>query len=72
MFVNREESREADNKNVNFPTQFCLESISDKFCAIDSRDVSLKGNVYDFSDDYVIDKSDILSIHKSIYWLRII
>ena len=31
----------------------------------DPRGVSLKGNVYDFSVDYnVINKSDILNIHK--------
>ena len=30
-----------------------------------SREVSLNGNVYDFSVDYnSIDKSDILNIHK--------
>ena len=39
----------ADNKNVNFPTQFCLGSISIGFSATESREVSLKGNVYDFS-----------------------
>ena len=33
----------------------------------DPRGVSLKGNVYDFSVDYnVINKSDILSIHKCL------
>ena len=41
----------ADNKNVNFPTQFCLGSISDGFSNIESRDVSLNENVYDFSVD---------------------
>ena len=55
----------ADNKNVNFPTQFCLENISNGFRAIESREVSLNGNVHDFSVDYnSIDKSDILSIYK--------
>ena len=38
----------AANKNVNFPSQFCLESISNKFDYIDSKEVPLKGNVYDF------------------------
>ena len=53
----------ADNKNVNFQTQFCLESKSNKFGAIDSREVSLKGYVYDFLVDYnPIYKSDILNI----------
>ena len=32
----------------NYPTQFCLESISDGLSAIQSAEVSLKGNVYDF------------------------
>ena len=60
----------ADNKNdnkliINFTTQFCIGSISNKFGAIDYREVFLKGNVYDFLVDYnAIDKSDILDIHK--------
>ena len=50
----------ADNKNVNFPTWFCLGSISDGF-----REVSLNAIVYDFSVDYnSIYRSDMLSIHK--------
>ena len=56
-----------DNKNTNFPAQFCLGSISNGFSATESREVSLNGNVYDFSVDYnSIDKSDILNIHTSI------
>ena len=35
-------------KNVNFPTQFCLGSISNKSGAVDYREDSVKGNVYDF------------------------
>ena len=42
----------ANNKNVNFPTQFCLGSISNGFGATESREVSLKWNLYDFSVDY--------------------
>ena len=38
-------------KSVNFATQFCLESISNEFSATESREVSLNGNVYDFSVD---------------------
>ena len=38
----------ADNKNVNFLTQFCLGSISNGFSAHESREVSSNGNVYDF------------------------
>ena len=67
MFVNGEEvfNFKADNKNVNFPTQFCLGSISNGFSASESTEASLNSNVYDFSVDYSsIDKSDILSIHK--------
>ena len=41
----------ANNKNVNFPTQFCLGSISNRFRAPEFREVSLNGNVYDFSVD---------------------
>ena len=49
-----------NNKNVNFATQLCLGSISNGFSNTESREVSLNGNVYDFSVDYnSIDKSDI-------------
>ena len=52
-----------DNKNVNFPTQFCLGSISNGFRNTESREVSLNKNVYDFSvDKSSIDKYDILNI----------
>ena len=67
MFVNGKEicKFESNNNNDSFPTQFCVGGISNKLDAIDSRGVSLKGNVYDFSVDYnVINKSDILNIHK--------
>ena len=51
---------DCSNKNVNFATQFCLGSISNKFNYVDAEEISLKGNVYDFSVDYnSIDKSDI-------------
>ena len=33
----------ASNKNVNFPSQFCLGSISNKFNYVESEEVSLKG-----------------------------
>ena len=51
LFVNRKEifKFKADNKSLNFPTQFCLGSISNGFSANESRDVSLNENVYDFS-----------------------
>ena len=67
LFVNGKEifNFKDDNKNVNFPTQFCLGSISNGLSAAESKEVSLNGNVYDFSVDYnYIDKSDILNIHK--------
>ena len=55
----------ANNKNVNFSTQFCLGVISNGFCATESREVTLKGNLYDFSVDYnAIENSDIWNIHK--------
>ena len=56
---------QADNKNVNFPTQSCLGSISNGFRAHESGEVPLNGNVYHFSVDYnSINKSSILNIHK--------
>ena len=54
-----------NNKIVNFPTQFCLGSISNGFSATESREVFLNGNVHDFSVDYnSIHKSDISKIQK--------
>ena len=50
-------------------TQFCLGSISNGFGAINSREVSLKVNVFDFffSVDYnAIDKPDLLNIHNDL------
>ena len=45
--------------------QFCLGSVCNGYGATDSREVFLKGNVYDFSVDYnPTDKSDILIILK--------
>ena len=67
LFVNGKEilKFKADNKNVNFPTQFCLRSFSNGFITTESREVSSNGNVYDFSVHYnSIKKSDILNIHK--------
>ena len=57
----------ANNKNVNFPAEFCLESISNGLGATDTRKVSLKGIIYDLSVDYnAIDKSGILNNHKCL------
>ena len=67
LFVHKQEilKFKANNKSVNFPTQFYLESISNGFSATEYREVSLIGNVYDFSITYnSIDKSDILNIDK--------
>ena len=69
LFVNEKEifKFNGDNKNVNFPTQFSLESISNGFSATESREVSLNGKVYDVSVNYnVIDKSGILDILKYV------
>ena len=67
IFVNGKEiyKFKASNENVNFPTQFCLGRISKKLGAIDSKEVFLKRNMFDFSVDYKsTDKSNILNIHK--------
>ena len=67
LFVNGIEiyKFKASNKNINFPTQFCVGSIFNGFSALEFREVSLNGNVYDFSTDYnSVDKSNILNIHK--------
>ena len=54
LFVNGKEifKFKADNTNVRFPTQFCLGSVSNGFSATESGEVSLNGNMYDFSADY--------------------
>ena len=67
LFINGKEifKFKADNKNVSFPTQFCLGSTSNGLGATESREVSLNENVYDFSVDYnSINKSDTLNICK--------
>ena len=67
LFVNGREifKFKDDNENVNFPSQYCLGSISKGFSATESREVILNGNVYDFSVDHnSIDKSDILNIRS--------
>ena len=57
----------AYTKDFNFPAQFCLGSISGKLCINESKEVSSKRNIYDFSVDYnAIDKSGILKIHKYV------
>ena len=63
LFVNGKEiyKLKVDNKNANFPTQFCRGSTSNGFSNTESREVSLNGNVYDFSVDY---NSNTLNIHK--------
>ena len=69
LLVNEKEifKFKGDNKNVNFPTQFSLESISNGFSATESREVSLNGKVYDVSVNYnAIDKSGILNILKYV------
>ena len=54
LFVNGKEifKFKTDNKNVNFPTQFCIGRISNGFSATESRKVFLNENVYDFSVNY--------------------
>ena len=54
-----------NNKNVKFPNQIFLETISNKSSALESREVPLNRNAYVFSVDYNgIYKSDILNFHK--------
>ena len=67
LFVNGKEiyKFKASTKSVSFPSQCSLGSIYNKFDYVESKEVSFKGNVYDFSLDYeAIDKSNILNIHK--------
>ena len=50
LFVNGKEifKFKTDNKNVNFPTQFCIGRISNGFSAAESRKVYLYENVYEY------------------------
>ena len=56
----------ANNKDVNFSTQFYLGKVCiGKIAAAESTEVSFKGSVYDFSVDYnAISKSDIINIYN--------
>ena len=51
----------ANNKDVNFSTQFYVGKVCiGKIAAAESTEVSFKGSVYDFSVDYnAINKSDV-------------
>ena len=67
LFVNGKEiyKFKANNGDVDFPAQFCLGSISNKFSLFESKEVCLKGITYDFSVDCnAIAVDDILDIHK--------
>ena len=61
MFVNGKDflKIKADNKNVNFPIQFCLGSVSS------ATEKSLNGNVNNVSVNYdSVDKFDRLNFHE--------
>ena len=65
LLVNGKEIFKFKADGKNFPTHFCLGNISNGFSAVESREVSLNGNMYEFSVDYnSIDKLDILNIRK--------
>ena len=51
----------AGNKNVNFPTKFCLGGISYKFSSFESKEIRLKDFVHDYN---AIAFHDILYIYK--------
>ena len=66
-FVNGKEIHKfkASNKNDIFPSQFCFRSISNEFDSNDLNEVSIRGNVHDFSGHYdAIDKSNLLNINN--------
>ena len=56
LFVNGKEicKFKASNKTNNFPSRFCLGSISNESDSDDLNEVSFKGNVYNFSVDMMI------------------
>ena len=51
LFVNEKKiyKFKASNKYVDFQIQFCLGNISKEFDVTESGEISLKGNLYDFS-----------------------
>ena len=64
LLVNEKEifKFKADDRNVSFPSQFCLGSISNGFSNTESREVFLNGNVYDLSAYYSsIEKPNIFT-----------
>ena len=64
LFVNETEifKFKAGDRIVNFPSEFCLRSVSNGFSNTKSRELSLNGNVYDLSAHYSsIEKPDILA-----------
>ena len=69
MFVNGKEilKFKANNKNVTFPTQFCLGRISNRFSATECREVSLNGNVYDSLVNHNSSFSEFLAKKMSAY-----
>ena len=62
IVINKEVYKfKADKKKINFLTQFCPRTISDKFNSVESRKKSFKGNEYEYSVNYnATDKSDFL------------
>ena len=68
LFVNGKKIMiKGNNKSLTFPSQFHLGSISEKFDKNGSREVSFKGNVYNFLVNYnVIDKSSVLNTYKHL------
>ena len=53
------------DKNLNFPTQFFLGCISNRFDAFEYREVFLKENLNDFLVDYnATNKLEMLKFHR--------
>ena len=64
------DAKKNGNKNDNFPTQFCLRSISNGFSATESREVSLNENMDDFSiNNNLVDETCFLLLLEVAYFL---
>ena len=61
MIVNGKEiyKFKTENKDNDFPTHFFLGGTSNKFSYIESKELCLKGIVYDFSVDYIAIPVDV-------------
>ena len=74
LFVNWKEicQFKASNGNVNFPSRFCLGSISNKFDYVISEELSFEESVYDFWLIMVLMINLTYETFTNVWWLKIV